>query len=325
MDLVQNILGPYGPLMIVGGLGVVLIGIAMSLLLGGKEDPLDKLKRARAEEEKAKTTGGARLRTASKQDKLEKYAGFLEPQNEEAYSSARMKLIRAGFRSKASVRIYFFLTLTMGIGGLILGLIYTLVSGGMAAGITPLAMATILVPGLIGYMGPKRYVSSRGEKRKKEIIDGFPDALDLMLVCVEAGQSLDQAILRVAREIASSYPALSEEFQMVSYEIKAGKDRSSVLKDMGERVDVPDVASFVTVLVQSASFGTPISEALRVYAAEMRDKRLMRAEEAANQLPTKMTLMTMAFTVPPLMIILVGPSVYDVTQTLGSGGGIVNF
>lgn len=325
MDFITSLLGPQGPLILVGGLGLLLILVSIPLLLSGKEDPMDKLKKARAEEEKKKTDTGARLRTASKQDKLEKYAGFLEPQTEEEYSTARLRMIRAGFRSKSSVRIYSFLTLAMGIGGLILGLAYTLLSGGMAEGMTPMAAVTILVPGLIGYMAPKRYVSSRAEKRKKEIINGFPDGLDLMLVCVEAGQSLDQAILRVAREIATSYPALSEEFQMVSYEMKAGKDRSQVLKDMAERVDVPDVASFVTVLVQSASFGTPISEALRVYAAEMRDKRLMRAEEAANQLPTKMTLMTMAFTVPPLMIILVGPSVYDVMQTLGSGGGIAAF
>ncbi len=319
MELITSILGPYGPLMLVGGLGVVLILISIPLLMSSKEDPMAKLKRSQHEEQKKKANPETRLRAPSKQDKLEKYAGFLEPQSEDDYSAARMKLIRAGFRSKSSVRIYYFLTLTMGLGGLILGLIYTLVSGGMSEGINPIAMATILVPGLLGYMGPKRYVSSRAEKRKKEIIEGFPDALDLLLVCVEAGQSLDQAILRVSKEIATSYPALSEELALVSYESKAGKDRSSVLKDMGERVDVPDVASFVTVLVQSASFGTPISEALRVYAAEMRDKRLMRAEEAANQLPTKMTLMTMAFTVPPLMVILVGPSVYDVYLTLGSG------
>ena len=141
-----------------------------------------------------------------------------------------------------------------------------------------------------------------------------------MLVCVEAGQSLDQSILRVSNEIRSGYPALSEEFEMVSQEMKAGKDRVSVLRDFAERAGVPDVASFVTVLIQSASFGTSIADALRVYAGEMRDKRVMRAEEKANTLPTKMTLATMLLTVPPLLLILIRPSVYNIGETMSGGG-----
>ncbi len=129
-----------------------------------------------------------------------------------------------------------------------------------------------------------------------------------MLVCVEAGQSLDQAIIRVAKELRASYPELADEFEVVSHEMKAGKDKDKVLRDMGIRSGVTDVASFVTVMIQSAAFGTSIAEALRVYAGEMRDKRVMRAEEAANKLPTKMTLATMMLTVPPLLIILIGPS-----------------
>ena len=103
---------------------------------------------------------------------------------------------------------------------------------------------------------------------------------------------------------------------MVANEMKAGKDRVSVLRDMSERCGVPDVSSFVTVLIQSASFGTSIAEALRVYASEMRDKRVMRAEEKANTLPTKMTLATMMLTVPPLLIIMIGPSIYEIYTTL---------
>ena len=106
---------------------------------------------------------------------------------------------------------------------------------------------------------------------------------------------------------------------MVAHEIKAGKERVHVLRDMSERVGVADVASFVTTLVQSATFGTSIAEALRVYSAEMRDKRVMRAEEKANTLPTKLTLGTMLFTVPPLMIILIGPSIHGISKTLGGG------
>ena len=118
----------------------------------------------------------------------------------------------------------------------------------------------------------------------------------------------------MSEEIAISYPSLADEFQLVSHEIKAGKDRANVLNDMAERCGVSDISSFVTVLVQSAQFGTSIADALRVYASEMRDKRVMRAEEKANKLPTKMTLATMMLTVPPLLIILIGPSILGITK-----------
>ena len=101
--------------------------------------------------------------------------------------------------------------------------------------------------------------------------------------------------------------------------MKAGKDKTSVLKDMAERSGTTDISSFVTVLVQSQQFGTSIADALRVYASEMRDKRVMRAEEAANKLPTKMTLATMMLTLPPLMAILIGPSIFAIVQNLGGG------
>jgi tight adherence protein C len=122
----------------------------------------------------------------------------------------------------------------------------------------------------------------------------------------------------VGKELRAGFPALADEYEIVAWELKAGKERIQVLRDMAERAGVPDVASFVTVLIQSATFGTSIAEALRVYSEEMRDKRVMRAEEKANTLPTKMTLATMMLTVPPLLIILIGPSVYAVGETLSS-------
>jgi tight adherence protein C len=203
----------------------------------------------------------------------------------------------------------------IGMGLMTLGLAYALISSATGELSTRAFILAIILPGGIGYYLPKYWVERRIQTRQTQIIEGFPDSLDLMLVCVEAGQSLDQSILRVSREIRAGYPALADEFEIVGQEVKAGKDRVSVLKDMSERAGVPDVSSFVTVLVQSATFGTSIADALRVYAAEMRDKRVMRAEEKANVLPTKLTLGTMMFTVPPLMIILIGPSIHSIVQT----------
>ena len=307
--------GPFGPLLVVGLLGLFLVLGTLPILLNKKEDPLDRLKK----DQKAIRNGQEpeqRLRNDIKNDKLEKYSDFLEPKDAEEYSAVKLKLVQAGYRTKNAVRTYHFAQFALGAGLLVLGVAYALLNKATGDPSTQQTMISILMPGLCGYMLPKYWVNRRLQSRQEEITNGFPDALDMMLVCVEAGQSLDQSILRVSKEIRAGYPALADEFEAVSQEMKAGKDRISVLRDMSERCGVQDVASFVTVLIQSASFGTSIADALRVYAGEMRDKRVMRAEEKANTLPTKMTLATMMLTVPPLLVILVGPSVYNIYLTL---------
>jgi tight adherence protein C len=308
--------GELAPMIVVGVLGVLLIVLVLPAALKPPSDPYSKLK------DGEKGDGGQGrgkalprgLRAGGKDDRLDRFAQYLQPQDEKELSASQMTMIRAGYRSKSAVQMFHFLQLVGGIGGLVLGALYLLVAGGGSA---QAAILSVLLPGCVGYYLPKYWVQRRLQTRREEIISGFPDTLDLMLVCVEAGQSLDQAINKVAKEIETSYPALAEEFQIVAYEMKAGKEKSQVLRDMGERVDVQDINSFVTTLIQSSTFGTSIAEALRVYAEEMRDKRVMRAEEKANKLPTKLTLGTMMFCVPPLLIILIGPSVYGIATMLG--------
>lgn len=181
-------------------------------------------------------------------------------------------------------------------------------------------MTRVVLPGAAGYILPKFIVNKRAEKRRQEIQDSFPDALDMMLVCVEAGQTLDQSIVRISTELRHSCVPLAEEFMIISHELKAGKERPEVLMDFANRVDLQEITSFVTVMIQSASFGTSISDALNLYAKDMREKRVMRAEEKANKLPTKMTMSTMGLTVPPLLIIMVGPSIIGVSEMLSNGG-----
>ena len=307
--------GPFGPLLAVGILGMFLVLLTLPVLLKKRVDPLDKL-RASSREEKAGKDKKQRLRQSSGTDKLDKYSEFLEPKDEEEYSAIRLKLLQAGYRSRTAVRTYHFLQFALGIIMLIIGSLIAIYLKTTGDPTTQKIIMTILGPGVVGYMLPKYWVTKRQQSRQEEIVNGFPDSLDMMLVCVEAGQSLDQSIVRVATEIRAGYPALADEYEMVANEMKAGKDRIQVLRDMSERAGVPDVSSFVTVLIQSATFGTSIAEALRVYASEMRDKRVMRAEEKANTLPTKMTLATMMLTVPPLLIILIGPSVYNIAKIL---------
>lgn len=316
-------LGPLGPAILLGALGLCLVAAALLVLRGGR-DPLDRLGRGSPPPGAGagEAEPGARLRAESRDAKLARYATFLEPQDAGELSAMRLRLLQAGYRSKDAVRTFHFVQFALALGLLALGLLYvlSLQIAGRPLGTTAL-VGYVLGPALLGYMAPRRYVGKRVEARREEIANGFPDALDMMLVCIEAGQSLDQSIIRVAREMRASYPALASEFETVAQEVKAGKDKVQVLKDMSERAGVQDVGSFVTVLIQSQAFGTSVAEALRVYAGEMRDKRVMRAEEKANTLPVKMTLATMMLTVPPLLIILVGPSILEIMQTLGGGLG----
>ena len=327
MEMLNNInalivehLGPLGPIIILGTLGVIMVALTISIMLSQPEDPMTKLKKqinAPTDNEPEK-----RLRQGERNEKLDKFAAFLEPKDVAELSKKQLQLRQAGYQSKDAVRFFHFAQFALGILGLLLAFVYLNLLGGGEGLTGQKMMIYTIVPGAIGYYIPSYWVTRRVEARKEEITAAFPDSLDMMLVCVEAGQSLDQCIVRVAKELQSSYPALAQEFDVVAYEMKAGKDKTTVLNDFGERCGVQDVSSFVTVLNQSQQFGTSIAEALRVYAGEMRDKRVMRAEEAANKLPTKMTLATMMLTVPPLLIILVGPSVHGITQlgSISAGG-----
>lgn len=314
--------GELGPLLVVGVLGMFLVLLTLPILLKKEKDPFDQIRKAAQAESAPTGDEKARLRRGRGKgvNKLDKYSSFLEPQDEKQYGETRLKLLQAGYRSRDAVRTYHFLQFALGILFLVLGVFYAIYTSATGEPTTQSLILSIIIPGAAGYMLPKYWVTKRQQTRQEEITNGFPDALDMMLVCVEAGQSLDQSIIRVSKEIRAGFPSLADEFESVSQEIKAGKDKVQVLRDMSERAGVPDVASFVTVLIQSASFGTSVAEALRVFSAEMRDKRVMRAEEKANKLPTKMTLATMMLTVPPLLIILIGPSVHGIATTLSKAG-----
>jgi tight adherence protein C len=314
--------GGFGTIMLLGLVGLALVAVAgLAALRDDSDDPMSKLKEQTLTGRDTK--GADASKTLRRKESrgfagLEKYAKFLEPDNEKDLTAARQRMIQAGYHGKHAVRDFQALQFILAIGMLLVSLLLIFVLIPEKFESTPIRAAALVLPMLIGYYGPRRWIESRVEARKEEIISGFPDALDMMLICVEAGQSLDQSIQRVSQEIVKTYPALGEELGTVSEQVKAGRERSDVLKDLAKRCDISDITSFTTVMIQAAAYGTSITDALRVFAAEMRDKRIMRAEEKANILPTKMTLGTMMFTVPPLLIILIGPSVVGIMTELSS-------
>ncbi len=312
--------GPLTLFYVLGFFGTVMILMSAPLAFKKKPDPLNRLKGSAVS---GFASGGSerggqptQLRYSSGSQTMERWSEKMAPTNQKEFSETRLKLVQAGYRAKSAVGTFHLTRFILGVGLLAFGTLIVFIRPGEPNLVS--IVLTVLVPGLAGYFLPNYWVERRRQLRQEDVTNGFPDALDLMLVCVEAGQSLDQAILRVSAEVQNAYPTLAEEFEIVSNEMRAGKDRVSVLRDMAERCGVSDVSAFVTVLIQSATFGTSISDALRVYASEMRDKRVMRAEEKANLLPTKLTLGTMMFTVPPLLIILIGPSIYEISTSLAN-------
>lgn len=236
------------------------------------------------------------------------------PADGDVASSIRRRLIEAGFRTPHAVELFFALrvlaALTLGIGAiLVLPFLFsklkvmplTLIAMGMAAA---------------GYLLPSNVISWFAARRQQRIIEGFPDALDMLLVCVEAGLSLEASVLRVGREIRNAHPIIAEEFRLVGNEMLAGKGRHDALRSLGERTGVADVKGLSSLLIQSDQFGTSIAQALRVHASEMRNTRIMRAEERAHKIPVKLAFPLMFGLIPVVLIITLAPGIIRMVDTL---------
>jgi tight adherence protein C len=169
---------------------------------------------------------------------------------------------------------------------------------------------------LLGFYLPDFYLMLRIRLRKEKIVKGFPDALDLLVVCVEAGMGLDAAINRVAEEIQLSSQVISDEFKILNLELRAGKSRIDALRNLGIRTDVEDVRSFATLLIQTDRFGTSVAQALRVHSDSMRTRRYQKAEELAAKLPVKMMFPLIFFIFPAIFVIVVGPAAIQIYQSI---------
>jgi tight adherence protein C len=228
-------------------------------------------------------------------------------------ASVRASLTQAGFLHPKALALYWGtragLALSMGAAALfvipLLGEdpLTTLIGGVWAAA--------------LGWIAPAFFVGRRVKARKKEIVRALPDALDMLVVCVEAGLGLNQALVRVAEELAQVSPVLSEQMVLVNLEIRAGTVREEALRLFAERTGVSDVSSLVTMLIQTDRFGTSIAHALRVQASALRTKRRQRAEEAAAKTAIKLVFPLVLFIFPALYVVILGPAMIQIFETLG--------
>ncbi len=237
---------------------------------------------------------------------LERLGQVGKPKDQAQVSHIREKLVTAGYRSsRAPINFLgsrILLAILFGLGFLAFG---TEATEGMSS---PYAFPGILVLCMVGgYYLPQLWLSSAISKRKEVLVDGFPDALDLMVVCVEAGLGLDQAMARVGQEIMMGHKELGEEFSLLNLELRAGLSREQALRNLVQRTDLDDIRSLVALLIQTDKFGTSIGQALRVHSDSMRLNRRMKAEEKAAQLAVKLMIPLILFIFPSLMVVIAGP------------------
>lgn len=233
-----------------------------------------------------------------------RFGAAVTPREAEELSKTRTTLVQAGFRQPGAVEIYWGLKAGAGLIGLAFGALAAF--SGQVPGQYRLF---VLVAGAAGaFYLPGFVLENRVKKRQKAIQRGLPDALDLLVVCVEAGMGLDAAIYRVCLEMAHKEPILSSELRLLTLELRAGKSRREALKNLSARIGLEDMGSLVAMLIQTDMFGTSIAQTLRVYADSIRTKRFQLAEELAAKLPVKLLFPLIFFIFPTLLVVILGPA-----------------
>lgn len=242
------------------------------------------------------------------------FAKLSSPDEAWEKSRLRIRFLNAGIRSAKAPLVFFgmktLLPVLFAAGSFAL-----LRANTNASGMT--LLLGILVAALAGCYLPNLLLSLAARRRKRAIFEDFPDAADLLLVCVEAGLGLDAGLNRVAEEVIDKSPALAEELQLTNLEMRAGSTREAALRNLALRTNVEELGSFATMLTQADRFGASVGDALRVFSDDLRHKRFIRAEEKAARIPTKMLFPLVLFIFPSVFLVVLGPAVIQIIRTIG--------
>jgi tight adherence protein C len=223
-------------------------------------------------------------------------------------------LVQAGWRNPDALTIFLALRLGLPLG---LGILAFMLAPGISHHMSPLTRTGIGFGGLLaGAYAPSMMVKNAIQNRRQKIQLGLPDALDLFVICAEAGLGLENAITRVAREIGASAPELADELGLTAIELGFLPNRGDALANLNRRVDMASIRNLVNTLTQTERYGTPLAQALRVLAGEFRNMRMMRAEEKAARLPATLTVPMIVFVMPPLFAVLIGPAIIQIMAKL---------
>ena len=258
------------------------------------------------------------VRRNDKTDKVKNTLNSMKVLQQSQIEVIQQKLAHAGYRNK-ELAVYVIgarLILPLALGGLMGTLIYLL--GVFDWGeVTKFGVFAGSV--LLGYKGPGIYLKNKAGKRTDAIRKGLPDALDLLVICAEAGLTVDAAFNRVAKELGRAFPELGDEFALTAIELSFLNERKKAFDNLAYRVDLESVKGVVTTMVQTERYGTPLASALRVLSAEFRNERMMRAEEKAARLPAIMTVPLILFILPVLFIVILGPAACSLADAFSGG------
>lgn len=236
-------------------------------------------------------------------------------------SRIRNRFMQAGWRSPAAPSIFFGLKTLLALFLPMLGLAFIQIFSISLSGNTPAVVLLLLAA--VGYYLPNIRLAARTAERKREIFEAFPDATDLIIVCIEAGLGTEMAIARTAREMSLRSKALAEELELIGVELRMGASRERALRNFAARTGVDEISMFVAMILQADRFGTSIGDALRVHAEELRVRRRLRAEEQAAKIPLKLLFPLIFGIFPSLLLVLLGPAFIQIYRTFVpiAGGG----
>ncbi len=268
------------------------------------------------------STGKRRAKLTQKNettDRIKLFLSSLQVLQESQLKQAQLKLVQAGIRSKdAAVGVIFGrLMLLIFIGG---GMALAVYGFGFKAEWGPFKKLMLVAGTLIlSYKAPDMFVDNKVKKRSDAIRKGLPDALDLLVICAEAGLTVDAAFHRVARELGKAYPELGDEFALAAIELGFLTERRQAFENLAQRINLEAVRGVTTTMIQTEKYGTPLASALRVLSAEFRNERMMRAEEKAARLPAIMTIPLILFILPVLFVVILGPAACSISDVFING------
>jgi tight adherence protein C len=292
---------------------IFIFGLGVSALIAAFTNPVRQRLGLINEKESQRGRIAIKIATA-----IGPVAGYVLPKAELERNKVQHDLMRAGIRSPQALQVFYAVKTLLAV------LLPILVMTG-ARFFPEIQTQSVIIYAVmgagVGMLAPNYILHKRVDSRMRRLRHGFPDALDLLVVCVESGLGLGPALQRVADELGFSHPDLSFELATVTAEMRAGVQRETALKNLAERTGLSDIRGLVSLLVQSMRFGTSVADALRVYSEEFRDKRMQAAEEQAAKMATKLIFPLVLFMFPVFFIVATGPAVLRIIDAFSHLGG----
>ena len=281
-------------------------------LSGRMKSITERRNQLREQQVKKKET---RKEQVNKTDFMKQFVQKFRMKQGKQMDALRLKLARAGYRSRDALFSYLFLKIALApaFGLVAFFVLFVLKVGNLKPA---MEFLVIISSALFGVAVPDIFLKNQSQKREDALRKGIPDALDLMVICAEAGLSLDSTFDRVSREIGPSCPELAEEIGLASVELSFLPDRAKALQNLADRVPLQGVMALANTLIQTEKYGTPLAQSLRVLSGEMREERIMAAEAKAAKLPATLTIPMILFILPPLFIVLLGPAILKVMSVM---------